>query len=138
MRGVKSWQVCPRSEDDMSPRFALTLLCGLALGGAPSSPFAAEAEKANGSKLTIYHWWTSPSEAAAIKALTTLFAQKYPDVAVNAAVSPRQDTAMFHVVSRLLRGRQPPDSFQMDTGYSAEAFIDAGLLSPVDDVWKSE
>jgi glucose/mannose transport system substrate-binding protein len=122
----------------MLPRLAAILACGLWLGPFSTSSSAAEPRPNPRSKLSVYHWWTSPSESAAINALAELFGKKYPDVAVSVAVSPREDMAMFHVVAGLLRAHQPPDSFQIGTGYSAQSFVDAGMLTPVDDIWKSE
>ncbi len=118
--------------------FAAALTCGLLVGPLSSPSPAAEGRADVRSKLTVYHWWTTPSEAAAIKALADLFEKKYPSVDVSTPVSPREDQQMFHVVAGLVRLHQTPDSFQIGTGYAAQPFVDAGMVNPVDDVWKTE
>jgi glucose/mannose transport system substrate-binding protein len=90
-------------------------------------------------KLTLYHWWTAPSEAAALNALVELFGKKYPDVVVLAAPMPGGGgSRMFPIVRGLVAAKQSPDTFQMNAGYSAQVFFDAGLVSPIDDLWQSE
>jgi glucose/mannose transport system substrate-binding protein len=106
-----------------------------------SSAAAAEPESASGGKLTFYHAWTSPSEAAALNALTALFTRKYPGVAVAPSVvrvHEVRSVGLFQTVSNNVRARRPPDAFQMDAGYSVEPFFDAGLLAPIDDLWTAE
>jgi glucose/mannose transport system substrate-binding protein len=91
------------------------------------------------SKLTLYHWWTAPSEAAALNSLVDLFGKKYPDVMVFAAPMPGGGgSRMFPIVRGLVEAKQPPDTFQMNAGYAAQVFFDAGLVSPIDDLWKAE
>jgi glucose/mannose transport system substrate-binding protein len=103
---------------------------------------ASATEPAAGRRmLTFYHWWTAPSEAAALNALIAQFNKKYPDVTVSATVVLEHDVrtaGLFSTVSSNVRAHRPPDAFQMDAGYAAQPFFDAGLLSPIDDVWASE
>jgi glucose/mannose transport system substrate-binding protein len=107
--------------------------------GLLSGSFAAAAEPAP-QKLTFFHWWTSPSESAALNALIKLFSQKYPDVTVFSAPAPGAANirALFPILKRLESEKQPPDAFQMNAGYAAQVFFDAGLLAPIDDLWASE
>jgi glucose/mannose transport system substrate-binding protein len=106
---------------------------------ASSLVVAAPESEAPLGKLTLYHWWTAPSEAAALNALVELFGQKYPDVVVMAAPMPGGGgSRMFPIVKTLVDAKQPPDAFQMNAGYSAQVFFDAGLMSPIDELWRSE
>jgi glucose/mannose transport system substrate-binding protein len=89
--------------------------------------------------LTIYDWWTSPSESTAIHDLINVFEAQYPDVAI--AASPVTGGAGFNmmpVVSSLAAAGQAPDAFQMHAGYEARPYFDAGLLSQIDDIWSSQ
>jgi glucose/mannose transport system substrate-binding protein len=101
---------------------------------------AAEADPTS-EKLTFYHWWTAPSEAAALNALIVLFGKKHPDVMVFAAVVPEHNvgnSGLFQAVRNRVHAKNPPDTFQMDAGYASQPFFDAGLLSPIDKLWASE
>src|SRR5690242_10928573 len=93
----------------------------LAVWGVVCGSIALAAEAAP-QKLTFFHWWTSPSESAALNALIKLFGQKYPDVTVFAAPAPRAADvrALFPVLKRLETEKQPPDSFVMNAGYAAQ------------------
>lgn len=116
---------------------AVLVLFGSASRGATSE---ATPPPAASQKLTFYHWWTSPAEASALQALTTLFHQKYPNVTISALPAPpgAKVRALFSLIQRLSSEKQPPDAFQMNAGYGAQVFFDAGLLSPIDDLWAAE
>jgi glucose/mannose transport system substrate-binding protein len=104
-----------------------------------SSSSAADAP-ADG-KLIIYHWWQSPSETSALKALVGAFSKKYPAVTVSTSYVPEHDVrnvGVFRLISNMVRARRAPDSFQMDPGYATQPFFDAGLLSPIDEIWAAE
>jgi glucose/mannose transport system substrate-binding protein len=86
-------------------------------------------------KLTFYHWWTSPSESAALAALVQLFNKKYPDVKVSPIVLGDTVRPLFAAIKREAADNQSPDAFQANGGYAAQVFFDAGLLAPIDDIW---
>src|SRR5258708_35825440 len=101
---------------------SLTRLVAFLLFGPANVPAASAADAPLG-KLTLYHWWTSPSEGAALNALVGLFGSKYPDVVVLAAPMPGGGgSRMFPIIRGLAGAKQPPDTFQMNAGYSAQAF----------------
>jgi glucose/mannose transport system substrate-binding protein len=115
------------------------LVAAFALASSLASAVVAAESDAPLGKLTLYHWWTAPSEAAALNALVELFGKKYPDVVVMAAPMPGGGgSRMYPIVKSLVAGKQSPDTFQMNAGYSAEVFYDAGLVSPIDDLWRDE
>jgi glucose/mannose transport system substrate-binding protein len=119
--------------------FVRVVLLGLGtvLGAAGALP-AASPETTTGARLTIYHWWTSPSEAAAFQTLVTLFNKKFPDVTVAGAAAPSGTTGMFPVIKGLAEADRAPGSFQLNAGYAMQPFLDAGLLEPIDALWASE
>jgi glucose/mannose transport system substrate-binding protein len=91
------------------------------------------------SKLTVYHWWTSPSESAALGALVKLFKQKYPSVDVNAvSLGGGSVRPQFAMIKRAIVDSKTLDAFQANAGNAAQVFFDAGLLSPVDDIWAGD
>jgi glucose/mannose transport system substrate-binding protein len=104
---------------------------------APVAPVAPPAASKN---LTFYHWWTSPSESAALGALVKLFHEKYPDVVVTPTLAPNGGNAqaMFAAIRKLKVQKQTPAAFQMFAGYAAQVFFDGGLLAPIDDLWAAE
>jgi glucose/mannose transport system substrate-binding protein len=116
---------------------ASALVLGVLAAAAPSPAEEPPATAEEG--LTIYHWWISPSESSAINALIGAFNKEYPAVTVLSATTPGGGgVKIFPIVQRLMVAGQPPDAFQMNGGYPAQPFFDAGLLSRMDDVWASE
>jgi glucose/mannose transport system substrate-binding protein len=97
----------------------------------------ADPAKANG--LMFYHWWTSSSETAAVKALVDVFKKQYPDVAVSPtnANSHGGGSKMFSVISGAAGTGRPPDAFQVHAGAPLRPYFAAGLLNPIDQVWSS-
>jgi glucose/mannose transport system substrate-binding protein len=87
--------------------------------------------------LTIYDWWTSGGEQAAINNLITQYSAKYPDVAVMASpIIGGAGVNAFPVIQKLVLAGQAPDAFQVHAAYEAQPYFDAGLLSPIDYIWK--
>jgi glucose/mannose transport system substrate-binding protein len=115
-------------------------VAGLLLAGMTAASAEREAPPPALPKLTFYHWWTSPSEAAALGALIKAFNQKYPGVAVLPTAGPagHRIRALFPIIQRLETEKRPLDAFQMNGAYAAQLFYEAGLLSPIDDLWASE
>jgi glucose/mannose transport system substrate-binding protein len=89
--------------------------------------------------LTIFHWWTSGGEKAAIDALVNVFKEQYPDVAImQSPVTGGAGYTMLPVIKSLVLAGQAPDAFQMHAGYEGKPYFDADLLDPIDDIWTSE
>jgi glucose/mannose transport system substrate-binding protein len=109
------------------------LAVAAAAGAVPTKSGAADS-------MSFYHWWTSPSELAAVEALVEGFKKQHPGVAVHPVPvdSHGGGRRIFTVIRTAATGRQPPDAFQVHTGAALQPYFDAGLLSPIDDVWKSE
>jgi glucose/mannose transport system substrate-binding protein len=88
--------------------------------------------------LVLYHWWGSSSEVAALNALAAVFKAKYPGVTEKRTVAPDRGGSLFVILESLMRAGKPPDAIVMQTGYAIWPFVNAGLLTPVDEVWASE
>jgi len=103
-----------------------------------SVPPAAAASIGNG--VTVFHWWTSPSELAAVRALVAAFDKKHPGTAVNAVAADSHGggARMFAVIRAAAAGKTPPDAFQVHAGAPLRPYFDAGLLNPIDRVWTDE
>src|SRR5262245_8959595 len=59
------------------------LVAALHVAAAPPAAAPKDGESST-AKVTIYHWWISPSENAALGALVQKFQEKYPGVKVYA------------------------------------------------------
>jgi glucose/mannose transport system substrate-binding protein len=104
-------------------------LAPAAVGAAP--PTEARA----GEEVTVLHWWTSPSESAALGDLVKLFEEKNPGTKIATLPMVRGVRGEFAEVRRRIVGKLPLDSFQASAGYGRRVFFDADFLSPVDDLW---
>jgi glucose/mannose transport system substrate-binding protein len=104
---------------------------------APVAPPVPEQSKAADPGLTVYHWWTSVSELAAVNALVNVFKSQAPGVAVDVKATGAHGGGgrMFQQVSLAVAAGHPPDVFQTQPGAPLEPYVDAGLLLPIDQVW---
>src|SRR5262245_66300451 len=83
-----------------------------AIAGAPIPGLSHDP---NADALMLYHWWTSPSEAAAVSALVDVFNKQYPEVAVKPTVANSHGggSKMFVVISGAVATGRPPDAVQV-------------------------
>jgi glucose/mannose transport system substrate-binding protein len=122
-------------------RIVAAVVVAAFVAGPAGLAVAAPREVAPASqKLTLYHWWTSPSESKALSGLVTLFRQKYPEVIVLSTPSPSGPNVrkLFPLIQRMVVDKQPPDAFQMNAGYAGQLFFDAHLLDPIDELWAQD
>jgi glucose/mannose transport system substrate-binding protein len=107
---------------------------------APKKPVVAVIPpKEEINALTIYEWWTSPGESAALNSLVALFTKQYTDTAVlPTSVVGGAGYSFLSVIKPLVTSGNPPDSFQMHAGYEGVPYYDANLLNPIDDIWQSQ
>jgi glucose/mannose transport system substrate-binding protein len=119
----------------LAQRFAAAA-CFLWTTTVPAPRAAAQAKSADGA-VTVYHWWTSGSELAAVNALVAVVKAQHPNLKVN----PRATGAhggggrMFQLVSQAAAPGRPSQVFQIHAGGQARPYFEAGLLAPVDEVW---
>jgi glucose/mannose transport system substrate-binding protein len=87
--------------------------------------------------VTLYYWWSSVSEMAALDALVQAFKEKYPGVTVTRRPSAghRGGGGMFWRVSQAVSAGGPSSIFQVHTGAPLRPYVDGGLLAPIDEVW---
>jgi len=114
---------------------ALLFAAGAASGALPA---AAQAEPA--AVVTLLHWWTAPSELAALNALGEALARQHPDLRLRAtdARSHGGGARIFLAVSAAAAAGTPPDAIFVNGGAPLQPYVDAGLLAPLDALWKSE
>src|SRR5262245_57849172 len=104
------------------PLLMLLLLSGTARGAEPNAPAPP--------RLSFYHWWTSPSEAAALDGLIHLFKTRFAEAMVQPMVAGRGTSAILPVLEARAKDGDPPEVVFAHGGYSPEPFLRAGLLSP--------
>ena len=73
------------------------LASALMLATLPSVPTtAAEALPSSRTEVTLYHWWSSPSERAAVEALGALFQKATSRVSARAAADVMFSSTAMH------------------------------------------
>jgi glucose/mannose transport system substrate-binding protein len=115
------------------------VLLALILGSAAAVPAAPKAAAAP-VPVKVYHWWTSPSELAALSALGAVFEAQHPDMKANLVAGDAHGGGgrMFAFVRAAAAAKQPPDAFQVHAGSPLRPYYDAGLLGRVDEIWAEE
>jgi glucose/mannose transport system substrate-binding protein len=117
------------------------VLAGIALGAPPSVSAASAAPDLpqSAGPLVLYHWWSSPSEMAALDALSDVVKARYPGFAEKRMPAPAdRGGGLFAILQNLAKAGKAPDLVTMTTGYSMKPFVDAGLVARLDDLWISE
>lgn len=89
--------------------------------------------------LEVMSWWTSASEAPALKVFTDAFAADHPGVSVaNAAVAGGAGSqARVDLAKRLLAG-DPPDIWQTFDGEATGAYVRSGQIRDISSVFSAE
>jgi glucose/mannose transport system substrate-binding protein len=89
--------------------------------------------------LTIYTWWTSGGESAAISALVNVYQSQYPNVTViQSPVAGGAGYVFRSVIKPLVLAGEAPDAFQVHAGYEMQPYVDGGYLDPINDLWSSQ
>ena len=93
-----------------------------------------EAKEAN--EFIIFHYWTAGGEKEAINELFKIFERDNPGVNIlENPVAGGGGANMLAVLMANLESGNPPDTFQDHQGNQQKAFIDAGYLESVNDIW---
>jgi glucose/mannose transport system substrate-binding protein len=126
----------------MTVRTGVLAICLALSATVPATAAAAppaDTPKAPGSSLTVYHWWASVSEVAALNALLEVFKSQNPSVPVSPTAANAQGggSRMFWLVNQATSAGHPPDVFQVHAGAPLRPYFEAGLLSQLDSVWTS-
>ncbi len=127
-----------RTPPEAPRRTWASLVLVLYLVSAAGVTRAAQAVPPDGSPLVIYHWWSSASELKALGALEGIFKASYPGVAQKRTFAPDRGRTLFTILQGLTRAGAPPDAIVMQTGYAIRPFIDAGLITRLDELWAGE
>ena len=110
-----------------------------ACGGAGSTDGGAGGEQSAGAgsgELEVFSWWTSGSEADALKVLETAFTAAAPNVTYkNAAVSGGGGSNARTVLATRLQGGNPPDSWQLHPDKDLFAVVEDGSPADVTDLY---
>ncbi|HET7627600.1 MAG TPA: extracellular solute-binding protein [Bacillales bacterium] len=114
-----------------------------ACGGSGSGSEDASGDAGDGGsgkvKLEIFSWWTAGGEADALKALLKGFKEKYPNIdVVNAAVAGGAGSNAKAVLSTRMQGGDPPSTFQVHGGAELFQWVNAGKMSPLDELYKEK
>lgn len=110
-----------------------------ASASAGSSGTATDAAGDGGGSLEVFSWWTSGSEDAALKQLTTAYSAAHPDVnLVNGAVAGGGGGNAQQILQTRIQGGTPPDTWQTHLGQALATYLDAGALADASSVYDAE
>jgi glucose/mannose transport system substrate-binding protein len=120
------------------PAVVLAVFVGSTVTASAAEPPASRPTVDKG--VTLLHWWTSPSELAAINALGAVFKKQNPDITltISDARSHGGGAGIFLVTKAAAAARNPPDAIHVNVGAPLRPYIEAGLLAPLDALWKEE
>jgi len=120
----------------------LIALCvsGVLFGAILSvKPWSPTTPPSPANTLTIYDWWTSGGDAAAMSALVNVFQSEYPNVTViQSAVAGGAGYVLRSVIKPLVLAGEAPDAFQVHAGYEMLPYVSGGYLEPINDLWSSQ
>ncbi|TDY51249.1 carbohydrate ABC transporter substrate-binding protein (CUT1 family) [Alicyclobacillus sacchari] len=120
----------------------------LALGvvtacGAPSNNTGSNASSSGSASTTthqveIFSWWTAGGEANGLNALIKTFNKEYPqEKIVNEAVAGGGGSNAKAVLASRMQAGDPPETFQVHAGQELMAWVNAGKMQPLDNLYKS-
>jgi glucose/mannose transport system substrate-binding protein len=90
-------------------------------------------------RLEVVSWWTSGSEAAALRVLFATFRRSTPSVrAINAAVPGGAGSNAIVELAKRLQQHDPPDVWQTFAGKSVQAYASSGVVRSVGPIFARE
>ncbi len=116
----------------------MALLGPAAAGLAADNPPASERSADKG--VTLLHWWTSASELAALDAVGEVFKTRHPGIPLTLtdARSHGGGARIFAAVKSAAAAGNPPDAIHVNVGAPLRPYVEAGLVNPLDQLWKNE
>jgi glucose/mannose transport system substrate-binding protein len=106
----------------------------MALPACSNTGETASGEK----KVEVFSWWSGPGEEEGLQALIAKFKADNAGVEfVNAAVAGGSGTQAKQVLANRMRGKQPPDSYQLHAGLEANDDIKADWLEDLTSLYES-
>jgi glucose/mannose transport system substrate-binding protein len=110
---------------------ALALLL-VACGGGQKANFSEPTDR-----LEVVSWWVSPSEHPALEVLLNAFKKANPNVnVIDGSIAGGGGSNVQVVLAQRLRAGDPPDVWQTFLGSSLRAWVDAGRIADVTDVYE--
>jgi glucose/mannose transport system substrate-binding protein len=89
--------------------------------------------------LTIYTWWTSGGESAALNSLLATYEAQYPSVTVIPdAVAGGAGYVFKSVIKPLVLAGEAPDAFQVHAGYEMYPYVQGSYLASINSLWSSQ
>jgi glucose/mannose transport system substrate-binding protein len=89
--------------------------------------------------LTVYTWWTSGGESAALQSLLTTYENDYPNVTViPTAVAGGAGYVFKSVIKPLVLAGEAPDAFQVHAGYEMYPYVQGSYLAQINSLWSSQ
>jgi glucose/mannose transport system substrate-binding protein len=106
------------------------------VAGACAAPPAAPTEEVPAGptgSIEIFSWWTAGGEAEGLKAMSEVFAARYPDVEIiNATVAGGAGSEAKAVLATRMQAGDAPDSFQVHAGHELiDTWVVADKMEPV-------
>jgi len=90
-------------------------------------------------RLEVVSWWTSGSEAAALRVLFATFRRSNPSVrAINAAVPGGAGSNAIVELAKRLQHHDPPDVWQTFAGMSVQAYASTGVVRSIGSIFARE
>jgi glucose/mannose transport system substrate-binding protein len=115
----------------------LVTACGSSSSTGTSNNTTTGGAKTN--QVQVFSWWTAGGEADGLKALLDVYAKQFPDQkVVNEAVAGGAGSNAKAVLSSRMQAGNPPDSFQVHAGEELMAWVKAGDMQPLDDLYQKE
>ena len=110
---------------------ALALILA-ACGGGQNANFSEPTDR-----LEVVSWWVSPSEHPALEVLLNAFKDANPKVdVIDGSIAGGGGSNVQVVLAQRLRAGDPPDVWQTFLGSSLRAWVDAGRIADVTDVFE--
>lgn len=114
---------------------ALSVFGAFAFAGGSKESASGKAA-AEEKKLEVFHWWVGPGEREAADEWFKALHAKHPDIqVVENPVAGGGGVSQRVVLQGRLAAGMPPDTWQALGGAELKAYVDAGQVQPLDEIW---
>jgi glucose/mannose transport system substrate-binding protein len=83
----------------------------------------------------LWHYWLSGGEKEALNSLVDSFKAAYPADTIKESGIPGNTPELRRQLSAAFMANKPPELYQSSVGFDLKSYVDAGRLSPIDDIW---
>lgn len=83
----------------------------------------------------LWHYWLSGGEKEALNSLVDGFKAAYPADTIKESGIPGNTPELRRQLSAAFMANKPPELYQSSVGFDLKSYVDAGQLSPIDDIW---